>query len=219
MTILLEVLPLFAGFAEHVIKCAKRRRKKSIKSQRRIGRNGTIISKAPVKTEQLAPTDQIPRNRHVLQDKLSSPLKQEIRTMYRLNITKHDMESKKLEADGSRTPQKKPLVSPLATSSPIASSIVQGNGYPQNNSSCVRRKLTYLSERQSEMCPTIGAPYPPPCTPDNTGLNKNICMHACKFLITEWSKFCVPSLHDIKVRRKRLFILREKYNFYRVKDY
>ena len=172
MTILLEVLPLSAGFAEHVIKCAKRRRKKSIRSQRRISRNGTIISKTPVKTEQITPTDQTPRNRHVLQDKLSSPLKQEIRTMYRLNVTKHDMESKKLEVDGTPSPQKKSITSPLATLSPIAPSTTQGDGNPQNNSSCVRRKLTYLSERQSEMSPEIGAPYPPPSTPDSSGLNK-----------------------------------------------
>ena len=186
MTILLEVLhqinSLFAGFAEHVIKCAKRRRKKSIKSQHRIGRNGTIISKAPVKGEQIAPTHSTPRNCHVLQDKLSSPLKQEIRTIYRLNVTKHDMESKKLEANGSQSPQKKPTASsPFTTSSPIASSSVQDDGNPQNNGTCVRRKLTYLSERQSEMSPTIGAPYPPPCTPDNTGLNKK---YACTYVRT-----------------------------------
>ena len=155
------------GFAEHVIKCAKKRRKKSIKSQHRIGRNGNITPKTPVKAEQKSPADRTPHNRHLLQNKLSSPLKQEIRTMYRLNVTKHDTDCEETDSsDDNQSPQKKLMASPIATSSPLVASTIQGNG-----GNCVRRKLTYLSEKQSEMSPTIGAPNPPPCTPNNTGLN------------------------------------------------
>ena len=103
--------------------------------------------------------------------------------MYRLNVAKHDTESKQLETDGcnrNQRPQKKLTTSPLATSSPVASSTVQGDGSPQNNGNCVRRKLMFLSERQSEMSPIIGAPNPPPCTPDNTGLNNEIHTHLHK---------------------------------------
>ena len=157
------------GFAEHVIKCAKKRRKKSIKSQRRIRRNGAITPKTPVKAEQKSPANQTLHYHHSLQNKLSSPLKQEIRTMYRLNVTKHDTDCETDSSDGNQSPQKKLMASPIATSSPSVTSTVQGEG-----SNCVRRKLTYLSEKQSGMSPMIGAPNPPPCTPDDTGLNNTI---------------------------------------------
>lgn len=152
------------GFAEHVIKCAKRRRKKNIKSQRRISKNGTIVPKAVVKIEQKSSSDQTLGGCHMMQEKLSSPMKQEIRSLYRLKVAKPDTNSE----DDSCSPNKKSV-----TSSPMTSSTAEGcNESTQNNSKAVRRKLTFLSERQSEISPTIGVPNPPPCTPDNPGTNE-----------------------------------------------
>jgi len=159
-------------FAEHVIKCAKRRRKKSIKSQHRASKNGTITQMArgmaTVKKEQRSSKDQTPHSCSLVQDKLSSPLKQEIRAMYRLNLAKHDTVCKQLETndlDEHQSQQHKEPISPIA-SSPTSQ---QFDRSPQKNGNCVKRKLVYLSERQSEMSPTIGAPNPPPCTPNNPG--------------------------------------------------
>ena len=135
-----------------------------------MGRNGTSTPQLSVKTVQKSPTDQTLRTSYVVQDKLSSPMKQEIRSMYRLKVVKQDTDSKQSVVDSCNGDQNQ--CKKLSTSSPIASSTAQGiDGSPQssNNGNSVKRKLTYLSERQSEMSPTIGAPDPPPCTPDNTG--------------------------------------------------
>lgn len=144
-----------------------------MKPQHRLGRNGTSTPKASIKTTQKSPTDQMLRSCYIIQDKLSSPMKQEIRTMYRLKL---DTDSKHSEGDNNNGNQNQP-----ATSSPMASSNTQGfNGSPQSNS--VKRKLTYLSERQSEMSPMIGVPNPPPCTPNNTGIDKQELTHCTCFI-------------------------------------
>lgn len=158
------------GFAEHVIKCAKRRRKKSIRSQRRIARHGVITAKTPVQTTQKSST---PHNSYVAHDKLSSPMKQEIRAIYHLKLAKHVMDRKQSESDGTHSGNQSPYKQQPMTSSPIVSPHVQGFAESLHaNTNPVKRKLTYLSEKQSDMSPTTGAPDPPPCTPDNEGTNE-----------------------------------------------
>ena len=162
----------YTGFAEHVIKCAKRRRKKSIRSQRRIARNGVITAKTPVQTTQKSPTGPILRNSYMAHDKLSSPMKQEIRAIYRLKLAKHVTDHKQSEGDGTHSGNQSPCRKPM-TSSPIVLPNVQGFAESlQANANPVKRKLTYLSEKQSDTSPMTGAPNPPPCTPDNEGMNK-----------------------------------------------
>ena len=127
-------------------------------------------------------------------------MKQEIRAMYRLKLTKQMIDHKQLEGDGVYSGNQSPCKKSL-TSSPIVSPNVKGFAeIPQiNNDNPVKRKLTYLSERQSEISPMTGTPNPPPCTPDNEGTSKTLLVQMCIFTNTEWSSFYVPSLHDIKV--------------------
>lgn len=101
-------------------------------------------------------------------NKLSSPLKQEIREMYRLSTSK-DADSKQRDITTSLIDHTQ-YKSKSITSSTVLTAIHGPNRSPVsgNQPSCMRR-LTYLSEKQSEMSPAIGAPNAPPCTPDTTG--------------------------------------------------
>lgn len=133
---------------------------------------------ATVQKEQRSSTDPTPHS--VVRDKLSSPLKQEIRTMYHLKLAKHNTVCKQLEADNHDKRQSQQHKDPVVAS-PIASS-PNARGYdgsPQRNGNCVKRKLVYPSEKQSKMSPTIAAPDPPPCTPDNPGFKKRQKMCIC----------------------------------------
>ncbi|XP_065891026.1 uncharacterized protein [Dysidea avara] len=171
-------------FAEHVIKCAKKRHKKSRKQK---SCDSRVIIPVLSKTEQKLSRTNPLRHKITGCDKLSSPMKQEIREVYRLNVSKHDADSK--QADIATSPVNHSLhKTKSTTTSPTVLTSIQGpKRSPISNGaqpSCMRR-LVYLSEKQSEMSPVIGVPNAPPCTPDTT----------------EWRQYYVPSLHNIKSQR------------------
>jgi len=110
------------------------------------------------------------RHKIVGRDKLSSPMKQEIREMYRLNMNKQDADHKPVDAATSPTTHSQYKIK--STTSPTVLNSIKGPQRSLTNvgiqPSCMR-KLVYLSDKQSELSPTIGAPSVPPCTPDTAG--------------------------------------------------